>query len=159
MNNFSIIFLVLLIILSSTVILKTKNLFTAGFSLLITFICVALIIMFHDVFIGIAHIMIYSGGILILVLFGIMLSGLEESKLKPLVFSFKTVPLFVILFWGLSMLVLSNRVQKTKISQSEAPDIALQFVGKHVVSFELIAFALLFILIGSIIILKRAYDS
>jgi NADH:ubiquinone oxidoreductase subunit 6 (subunit J) len=65
-----------LTIVSGVFILFTKNVLYAGFALLSTFLGVAVLYIFAGAdFLAIAQIMIYVGGVLVLILFGIMLTN------------------------------------------------------------------------------------
>jgi NADH:ubiquinone oxidoreductase subunit 6 (subunit J) len=69
-------FFALLTVASAINILITKNVLHAAFSLLATFIGIAAIFVFAGAdFLAMTQIMIYVGGILILLLFGIMLTN------------------------------------------------------------------------------------
>nr|WP_255749501.1 NADH-quinone oxidoreductase subunit J [Pontibacter liquoris] len=59
----------------------TRNLLYAGFSLLITLLSIAgiYVLLFAD-FIAVTQLMVYVGGVLVLILFGIMLSSRVRDK-------------------------------------------------------------------------------
>jgi NADH:ubiquinone oxidoreductase subunit 6 (subunit J) len=63
-------------ILSGAYMVLTRNLLYAGFSLLLTLLSIAAIyvLLFAD-FVAVTQLMVYVGGVLVLILFGIMLSS------------------------------------------------------------------------------------
>src|SRR5690606_10562255 len=66
----------LLAVLSGAYMVLTRNLLYAGFSLLVTLLSVAgiYVLLFAD-FVAVTQLMVYVGGVLVLILFGIMLSS------------------------------------------------------------------------------------
>ncbi len=78
METFDIVFYIFatLTIVSAFVVVFTKNIMYAAFSLLFTFIGVAaLYVLLHADFLAVTQILIYVGGILVLLLFGVMLTN------------------------------------------------------------------------------------
>ncbi|MBF8963107.1 NADH-quinone oxidoreductase subunit J [Pontibacter sp. FD36] len=71
----------LLAIVSGAYMVLTRNLLYAGFSLLLTLLSVAAIyvLLFAD-FVAVTQLMVYVGGVLVLILFGIMLSSRVHDK-------------------------------------------------------------------------------
>ena len=71
----------ILAILSAAYLVLTRNLLYAGFSLLVTLLSVAAIyvLLFAD-FVAVVQLMVYVGGVLVLILFGIMLSSRVHDK-------------------------------------------------------------------------------
>ncbi|MCC9166896.1 NADH-quinone oxidoreductase subunit J family protein [Pontibacter harenae] len=71
----------LLAILSAAYLVLTRNLLYAGFSLLVTLLSVAgiYVLLFAD-FVAVVQLMVYVGGVLVLILFGIMLSSRVHDK-------------------------------------------------------------------------------
>lgn len=71
----------LLAVLSGAYMVLTRNLLYAGFSLLVTLLSVAgiYVLLFAD-FVAVMQLMVYVGGVLVLILFGIMLSSRVHDK-------------------------------------------------------------------------------
>jgi NADH:ubiquinone oxidoreductase subunit 6 (subunit J) len=71
----------ILAVISGTYMVLTRNLLYAGFALLVTLLSVAgiYVLMFAD-FVAVTQLMIYVGGVLVLLLFGIMLSSRVNDK-------------------------------------------------------------------------------
>jgi NADH:ubiquinone oxidoreductase subunit 6 (subunit J) len=70
-----------LAVFSGAYMVLTRNLLYAGFSLLLTLLSVAAIyvLLFAD-FVAVTQLMVYVGGVLVLILFGIMLSSRVHDK-------------------------------------------------------------------------------
>jgi len=70
-----------LAVISGAYMVLTRNLLYAGFSLLITLLSVAgiYVLLFAD-FVAVTQLMVYVGGVLVLILFGIMLSSRVQDK-------------------------------------------------------------------------------
>lgn len=78
METFDIVFYIFaaITIVSAFVVVFTKNIMYAAFSLLFTFIGVAaLYVLLHADFLAVTQVLIYVGGILVLLLFGVMLTN------------------------------------------------------------------------------------
>jgi NADH-quinone oxidoreductase subunit J len=78
MQAFDILFFVfaLITIVSACIVVFTKNLMYAAFSLLFTFFGVAaLYVLLYADFLAVTQVLIYVGGILVLLLFGVMLTS------------------------------------------------------------------------------------
>ncbi|MCJ8164890.1 NADH-quinone oxidoreductase subunit J [Pontibacter sp. E15-1] len=71
----------ILAVLSGVYMVLTRNLLYAGFSLLVTLLSLAgiYVLLFAD-FIAATQLMVYVGGVLVLILFGIMLSSRVHDK-------------------------------------------------------------------------------
>ena len=69
-------FFALITIVSASVVVFSKNIIYAAFSLLFTFFGVAAIyVLLHADFLAVTQVLIYVGGILVLLLFGVMLTN------------------------------------------------------------------------------------
>ncbi len=78
MNWFDIIFygFALIVVVSAAGVVFSKKLITSAFSLLFTFFGVAgLYVLLNADFIAVTQIMVYIGGILVLIIFGVMLTS------------------------------------------------------------------------------------
>ncbi len=78
MELYDIIFylLALMVVASAAIVVGAKNIVRAAYALLFTFLGVAgIYILLGADFIGVTQLMVYVGGILILILFGIMLTS------------------------------------------------------------------------------------
>ncbi|RKD23077.1 NADH:ubiquinone oxidoreductase subunit J [Ammoniphilus oxalaticus] len=113
-------------------------------------------------FVGITQILVYSGSITILMLFGIMLTRHdpepEQTKKGPRIFSFAVVAaFFVIMFIGIqSMNIIGEPAVYS--GQSNVKEIGLQLFTENVIPFELTSVLLLVAMVGAIVLAKREAD-
>jgi NADH-quinone oxidoreductase subunit J len=78
MQTFDVVFFVfaLVTVISAFVVVFSRNIMYAAFSLLFTFFGVAgLYVLLHADFLAVTQVLIYVGGILVLLLFGVMLTN------------------------------------------------------------------------------------
>ncbi|PRY12682.1 NADH dehydrogenase subunit J [Pontibacter ummariensis] len=70
-----------LAVLSGAYMVLTRNLLYAGFSLLVTLLSIAgIYVLLYADFVAVTQLMVYVGGVLVLILFGIMLSSRVQDK-------------------------------------------------------------------------------
>lgn len=145
--------------LSALYIMFTKNILYAAFALILTFIGVAGIYVFLGAeFIAVTQILVYVGGILILLVFGIMLTNRLSGKkvISPAyhkVMGFIVAGgLFAILFKGILEVNFSSLswIDQGNVSESSIPEFGLTLMTDYVLVFEIIGVLLLLALIGAI---------
>jgi NADH-quinone oxidoreductase subunit J len=142
-------------------VLFSKNVLYASYGLLVSFLGVAGIYVFAGgEFVSAAQIMIYIGGILILLIFGIMLSSNNKAGKGKLnienmngVFS---VSITVSLSLLLSFLVLESKFNtKTFKPQQHIKNLGYNLMTDSVLVLEIIGVLLLMALIGATYIAKK----
>jgi NADH-quinone oxidoreductase subunit J len=134
----------------------------AAFSLLVTLFGVAgLYVLLGADFIGVVQVIVYIGGILVLIIFGVMMT--QRGKLLPL-----SVQLPGKLFGGLLSgiilvaLVLATRRSLWPVAASlrevEPTSAAIGdlLLGKYLVAFEVASVLLLVALVGAVLIVRRS---
>ena len=150
--------------LSAVFIMLTKNILYAAFALIATFIGVAgLYIFLGAELIAATQILVYVGGILILLVFGIMLTNrLGGQKVVSLTYR-KILGLviasafFVILFKGIMVANFGGmRWMNRSGEKAGIADFGLTLMTDYVLAFELIGILLLLALIGAVRISARA---
>ena len=147
------------IILSGSLILFTKNTLHAVVSLLIVFLCVGgLLALSNAEFVAVTQIVIYVGGILVLLIFGIMLSnrvGLHKQVLATSGYRVTGTIATVLIAAVLNIVLFRNDVV-LKFTKSPVADhtieIGKSFMTHHILLFELIAIILLVALVGAMVI-------
>jgi NADH:ubiquinone oxidoreductase subunit 6 (subunit J) len=151
-----------LAILSALFILFSKNLIYSAFALFIAFLGVSALYVFAGAdFLAVTQIMIYVGGILVLLMFGIMLT--QKSTYKTI----STSPNQVIVlmkreFWGLLIgvglfsfltyvIIGANftLVDHQITNKSTIPQIGFGLMTSHLLPFEIAAILLLLALVGA----------
>lgn len=136
-------------------ILFIRNVLYAALFLIICLLCLAgIYILFQAEFLAITQIMIYAGGILVLLIFGIMLTIKKDAKplevgshhlfsgslaglgfLFVLIYSFKSAPL--------------NLSQSQSSPSNNISEIGITIMSDYVIAFELAGVLLLITLIGA----------
>ncbi len=154
-----------LLVWSTLGVLWSRNILYAAFYLLFALLAVAAIYVLAGAdFLAMSQILIYVGGILVLILFGIMFTsrpkvpGLSEVSLAPQTQSLKQWTGYAvgILFLALMSwlifykpLPISKNPSPVGLEAGTAPVIGMQFLTYHIIAFELSALVLLIALIGA----------
>lgn len=149
-------------------LLFTKNVLYAAFSLLLTFLGIAGLFVFAGAdFLAVSQIMIYVGGILILLIFGIMLTNnknFQRTNLQPNKIEvghhnrFWAVLVTVLLFLGLLKIIFEANfhiIGKKVHNSSSIQQIGINLMTDYIFAFEVIGIFLLAALIGAVYIAKK----
>ncbi|MEP2774175.1 MAG: NADH-quinone oxidoreductase subunit J [Fulvivirga sp.] len=143
-----------LAVISSATILLTKNVLYAACALVVTFLSVAaLYVLAGAEFLAITQIMIYVGGIVVLLIFGVMLTN--KLKGKALVTSSHNpvigVLVAVILFAGLyyTMDAIDFATVQTATPANNINTLGIGLMTNYILPFEVAAIVLLLGLIGA----------
>ena len=136
----------------------------SGFALLGTFAGVAgLFILLSSDFVAVTQVLIYVGGILILILFAIMLTNrIGGVQLTNQSVNIKVAVPLMIVFAGIliSLLVAGNWQQKgEEMYQSMVVPMGNALLGEYLLPFEIISIALLGAMVGALVIVKREVKS
>lgn len=156
------IFFALLTIVGAAILLLSVRVMYAAFGLLISFLGVAGIYVFAGAdFLAVTQIMVYVGGILVLLIFGVMLvrDGEEEAKEVELPLS----GLFSVLaFFAFLLIFLLEARFKLGVGQqnqhpvSTVKPFGIAFVTDYVILFEFIGVLLLIALVGAVYIARAS---
>lgn len=150
---------------SALVMLWTKNILHAALAMFMTMLGLAglYVLAYADVM-AVSHLMIYVGGVLILILFGIMLTnqnsrGDKDQNNLVTEESSRTMPVVIglAIFAGLVFILARGNFGGVEIAD---PNSKLSFVGislltEYAMPFELVGIYLLIALIGSTYIAKH----
>lgn len=170
MNLSLIIFYVLgaMVGLSAIFVALTKNVIYAAFALILCFLCLSGVYVFLGAeFIAIVQILVYVGGILVLLLFGVMLTNRLKGQdlltaTRSKFFGFLlAVALFLVLVKGI---ISANFVDAEWMQQEVSMKVGLKGFGlnlmtEYVLAFELIGLLLLVALIGSVYIAGKGKEA
>ena len=162
MNIYDIIFYIFaaITVLSALFVVTTRNIVHSAFYLLFTFFGVAgIYVLLGADCIAIAQIMVYVGGILILILFGVMLT----NKITSVVIKTGTVQMLpaaigVAIFMGavISVMIMTNwKSEPGMIPSTTTKDLGHLLINSYVLIFELLGILLLIALIGAASIARR----
>jgi NADH-quinone oxidoreductase subunit J len=161
----TIIFYVLaaITVVSAVIVVFNKNVIHSAFSLFFTLFAVSgFYVLLRADFIAITQIMIYVGGILILLLFGVMLT----TKVTDLQISTKTlnmIPSIIFTVGIISILIFIIISTKWNIKQPVMNDETVSQIGKllltnYLLPFEIASIVLLVALIGSAMFARKIKD-
>jgi NADH-quinone oxidoreductase subunit J len=148
---------------SAAVVVLSRSLIYSAFSLLFTFFGVAIIYIFLGAdFLAATQVLIYVGGILVLLLFGVMLTHrLYNLNLKTE--TFQVVPGMLIafaVFVSLSLAATNTRwkLVTDKQVQPTTDTIGELFMTDYLLPFEMASILLLVALIGAAMLVRRRSD-
>ncbi|MTI32233.1 NADH-quinone oxidoreductase subunit J family protein [Xanthovirga aplysinae] len=155
-------------VLSALSILFTRNVFYAALLLVVTFFGVAAIYVFAAAdFVGVTQILVYIGGILVIMIFGIMLTNrLSGQPVTTGVYNkwsgyLTAIALFMVLFYAIIQANFASLQWVQDAQKTEPPIratvklIGIRTMGEFVLPFEVIAVLLLLALIGAAFLARR----
>ena len=157
------IFLSLLILMGVAIITLTKNVVHAAYALALVLIGIAgVYVVLNAELLAVVQILLYAGGVVILLVFGIMMTSrlrgeklLSESKNV-----FAGLVISILFFGGFCYLIGNHPFEATKSLSGgdQVKQIGVSFLTDHIVAFELIAFVLLVALVGAAYLAKMSRD-
>jgi NAD(P)H-quinone oxidoreductase subunit 6 len=137
----------------------SRKVLYSAFSLLGTFAGVAgLFVFLSSDFIAMTQVLLYVGGILILIIFAVLLTNkIGDVKLTNQTINYKVaVPLAAtVLIFLISLLTGADWNQKEPVSQSMVQPIGHALLTDYILPFEIISIVLLGALIGAVVIVRR----
>ncbi|GAB4151331.1 MAG: NADH-quinone oxidoreductase subunit J [Ignavibacteriales bacterium] len=162
MNIYDLVFYLFAIItlVSAIFVVTSKNIVHSAFNLLFTFFGVAgIYALLGADFIAVVQLLVYVGGILILLLFGVMLTNrITNVDLKTGTIHIVPAAIGVGMLWG-ALAAIAYKTNWIKVD-SQLPNSTAPFLGKllitdYVLVFELLGILLLIALIGAASIARR----
>ena len=152
-----------LAVASAVVILFTRKILYAALGLMLTLLCVAAIYVFAQAdFLAVTQIIVYIGGILVLIIFAVMLTN--QISGKPLITeSHHRLTGFLLSASFLVVLVLSifrmnfkeqGWMNREGIRESTVEPFGIKLMSDNLLPFELAAILLLIALLGAVYIAK-----
>ncbi|MEW5693145.1 MAG: NADH-quinone oxidoreductase subunit J [Candidatus Hydrogenedentota bacterium] len=154
------ILLTVLLIVSAGFVVLSKNVARSAFFLLFTFSCVAC---FYSIlgcnFLACVWVMIYVGGILVLIIFGVIITYTiqnigftQKQNLVP------GIIISVCMFIVFLKLISSSAWPKLNITSQEVNQIADTLLGPYMLPFEAVSILLLICMIGAATIARRRLE-
>lgn len=153
---------VLMTIVPSFWVALSSNIVHAAFSLLFTFFGIAgLYVLLGADFIGIVQVIIYIGGILVLIVFGVMMT--EKGKMLALVIQLPG-RLFAAVLSALLLVALAAAATRSLWPVATSPGeiqpttaaIGDLLLGKYLIPFEVASVLLLAALVGAVLIVRMS---
>jgi NADH-quinone oxidoreductase subunit J len=160
-------FFALNIIVFALFALFTRKLMHAAFALLAVFLSVAaLFVLSNATFVAVSQLLLYVGGILVMLVFGIMLTQRENAEAAPQVKTYQwfsgimlSAGLFLFLIYAFNSVNFGAIAAPTQIPQESLPQLGAQLITKHLISFELVGILLLAALIGAAVLSHKPTKS
>lgn len=150
----------LLAVLGASGVLFFKNLMHAAYSLIFCLSALAgLYILSGAEFVGVTQLLIYVGGIVVLLIFGIMLSQIKKAEEKGSSRRVIAALLFLgFLFLYISLIYKINWPEPVVASTSGNPvkQLGISFFTEHLLAFEIAAILLLVAMIGAMVTARKS---
>jgi NADH-quinone oxidoreductase subunit J len=156
MQEFVFVILAIGTIVGAAFVAFSRNIVHSAFALLLSFFCVAgLYILLASDFVAATQVIVYIGGILVLILFGVMLTEkidkvkISNQALKPL-----RAWLLLIVTGAVVITAILKTNWNTQIPPPPAPmtgELGNAFLTRYLLPFEVASVLLLVALIGAII--------
>ncbi|WP_163099502.1 NADH-quinone oxidoreductase subunit J [Peribacillus alkalitolerans] len=129
-------------------------------ALVFTFISVAgIYVMLSAEFVAVVQILIYSGAITIIMMFGIMLTKHDDESVEKTGIFRKLVLMLAIAGFAFAVYMgiynLEIPAQQTNLHENNTEQIGLALYSKYVIPFELTSVILLVALVGAIVLAKK----
>ncbi|MFC1525083.1 NADH-quinone oxidoreductase subunit J [Planctomycetota bacterium] len=151
-----------LVVFSAMVVAFSRNIVHSAFALLLTFFGVAGLYVFLAAdFLAAAQILIYVGGILVLLLFAVMLThNISEVKLSnPATKPWIAGPIVLIILAGLIWVFVSTDWPVNElVTESTTKAIGRSILGPYLLPFEVVSALLLAALIGAAFLARAKKD-
>ncbi|MBU0560934.1 MAG: NADH-quinone oxidoreductase subunit J [Bacteroidetes bacterium] len=162
MNVYDIIFYLFaaITLASGFLVVTVKNIVHSAFYLLFTLFGIAgIYVLLGADFIAIVQLLVYVGGILILLLFGVMLTNkITDVDIKTGTLHIVPAVIGVGIFWGAITSILTSTHWKSLPAENIEPttaQIGTLLITDYVLVFELLGILLLIALIGAATIARR----
>jgi NADH-quinone oxidoreductase subunit J len=158
---------------SAVVVVAARNILHAAFSLCLTFLGVAALYIFlHADFVAAVQVIIYVGGILVLIMFAVMFSSsvVEDaaeggrSRLALVVGGIVAAALFAALVVLIQRLAVpleaanpaaAESIQTTIVAGQGQESLGQALMGRYLLPFELVSVVLLAALVGAVVIVRK----
>lgn len=161
MSGFVVAFFLLSLsaILGGVMMLNSTKVMHMMLSLVFTFISIAgIYVLLSAEFVAVVQILIYSGAVTILMIFGIMLTKHDVESEKPKRNWRNIAAVFGILAFGIVMFLGINKLsidsQDVDLATNNTKNIGLTLFQNYLVPFEVMSVLLLIALVGAIILAK-----
>lgn len=154
------LFLAFVSVSGGTLMLISKKVMHMMVSLIFTFISISgIYVLLSAEFLAAVQVMVYSGAVAIIMIFGIMLTNHNEtSRNHAPLFRRLLVGISIILF-AVSMYVgishLKMPLTEVALHESNTEKIGMALYSDYVIQFEIVSLVLLVALVGAIVIAKK----
>jgi NADH-quinone oxidoreductase subunit J len=159
-NDIAFLIPALIIIGGVALLAITRNLFYAALYLMVVLLAIAaLFVLLGSEYVAVSQVVVYVGGVLILLIFGILLTN-RMDKSKITVLSYRALPAGILCIGFLTILwQVISQLDPNKVISSSNPNsiatIGVNFLTTHLLVFEMIGLLLLVALVGAASIIKE----
>lgn len=143
--------------------LNLKRVIHMVVALVFTFLSIAgLFVLLAAPFVAVVQVLIYSGGVTIIMLFGIMLTKHNDTseaaggRWRNIFAGIGVLAFFVLMFWGINHLNLGG--DAAKLHEHNTEKIGMSLYTDYIIPFEITSVLLLVALVGAIVLAKRDED-
>jgi NADH-quinone oxidoreductase subunit J len=155
-------------LISAIGILLVRNIIHAAYLLVLAFLAIAgIYVIAHAEFVAVTQIIIYTGGILVLLIFGIMLtSRLAGEKVltgsgNRLQGAIIGIIFFMLITWGIYQVQFPGAGSGPRVTPSSGfsniQEIGIRLMTDYVLVFELAGFLILIALVGASFMAKKDF--
>jgi NADH-quinone oxidoreductase subunit J len=152
--------LALIAIAGAVLMLNLQRVIHMVLSLVFTFLSIAgIYILLSAEFVAVVQVLIYSGAITIIMLFGIMLTSHNEKNenprapLKNILTATGVIGFFIVMYFAIRDLTFGEQATNLHVNNTE--NIGISLFTEYVIPFELTSVLLLVALVGSIVLARR----
>ena len=163
MDNLLFLFISILVVVSAVNVVISSQLIYSAVSLLFTLFGVAgLYVFLYADFMAATQVIIYVGGILVLIIFGVMLtnniddpklSNQSQNQIVGAVFSFAMLIMLINIVFDTEW-----NVQELIYRESTVNEIGVMLLSKYLLPFEIVSILLLAALIGAAMLSRKKVD-
>lgn len=157
------IFMGVLMLLGVGIIVCSKNVVHAAYALALVLVGMAgVYVLLHAELLAVVQILLYAGGVVILLVFGVMMTNrlqgavLTSESRHRVSGVFISLSVFVLLIYLFSGYGFEEEI--STLHQDQVREIGIAFLTDHLVAFELVAFILLVALVGASYLAKTSTD-
>lgn len=144
--------------------LFTRNVIHAAYGLVVVLLSVAaLYVLLNAQFLAVVQLLMYAGGVVVLLVFGIMLTTRKQHG--PPISGHRMVPLGVVAAGGFFGILATIILQQdfawvpVESAMDQTKQIGMVFLTDHLVAFEFIAVVLLATLVGASLLAKKSSEN
>ncbi|MCC5920707.1 MAG: NADH-quinone oxidoreductase subunit J [Cyclobacteriaceae bacterium] len=155
-------------LLGGVYILFTSNVLRAAFSLLATMLAIAVLyLLLNADFLAISQLLIYAGGILVIMIFGVMFTNRfaeramyteTHNRLPALLLTVGLGAIFYVSLFQLNFSSLSWQNQELNVQGSIIENVGVLMLSNYILPFELIAVLLLIALVGAVYVARKDHE-
>jgi NADH-quinone oxidoreductase subunit J len=144
---------------SSVAVLFVKEVFHAALLLLITLLCIAgIFVTSNSEFLAVVQILIYAGGVILLIVFGIMLTVRSKPVELPNADNRIISGIFGIVLFAILIYALGEGVTPADTTSLAPEDLGKLLMTRFAVPFEIAGMLLLVSLLGAIVASTQGKD-